>query len=97
MILLFQKLLGALLLMTLLISCTTAPTQAPPLPSPNAAIKAIPCVEVPVIKFHAPTDAAEVGNWLSGALPDPENSLDTPSTVAAIRRANAARAAVCGP
>ncbi len=86
---------GLLLLMTLTACSTTQPMPAPQRVASPA--KAIPCVEAPIIRFHAPANAAEVGAWLAGKLPDPSNVYDTPETVAAVRRANAARAAVCSP
>lgn len=73
---------------------TTTPTRGPQ--SPNSPVKAIPCVEVPVIPYHAPKTATDLGALLAGTLPDPKNAYDTPSTIAAIRRANAARGAICG-
>lgn len=86
----------ALLCAMMLTACsTTQPTPA--LPSPNSPIKAVPCTELPVLAYHAPDTAEGIREWLAGALPDPQNAYDTPSTVAAVRRANAARSAVCGP
>lgn len=82
-------------LMMLLTSCQTAPT--PVLSSQASAVKAVPCVELPVIRFHAPATLSDVEAWSAGTLPDPGNGLDTPSTVSAIRKANAAVAAICGP
>lgn len=89
------KQLVALFLTVPLLSCQTLPIVAQH--TPDAAVKAIPCVSEPVISFHAPVAAAEVLAWMAGGLPDPQNKFDTPGTVQAIRRANAARSAVCGP
>jgi hypothetical protein len=62
---------------------------------PNSPAKAIPCIEAPIIVYHAPQDAPTAKIWLSGGLADPQNLFDTPSTVMAIRQFNAARNAVC--
>ncbi len=74
-------------------SCQTLPTGGQT--SPSAAIKAVPCVNLPVMAYHAPTDAQSLQKWLSGALPDPQNVYDTPSSVASIRRTNAAINSIC--
>lgn len=84
------------LLMTVpLLSCQTAPTPA--LPSQASAVKAIPCVSLGLLSYHAPTNAADASKWFSGSFPDPLNGYDTPSTVTSIRSQNAAIKAVCGP
>ena len=89
-----KPMLPALLLAILpLISCATQQTPAQPGPSP---IRAVPCVELPVIAFHAPIGEADLVAFLAGRLPDPGNVYDTPETVDAIRHFNAARNAVCG-
>lgn len=75
-------------------SCATQPIPAQPGPSP---LKAVPCVEAPAIDYHAPKDSMDLLAFLAGNLADPHNVYDTPATVLAIRKANAARAAVCGP
>ena len=92
----------ALLFLTMLAqSCATLKIPAPPpAPAPvivSSPVKAVPCVELPVIRFHAPTNLPDTKAWLAGALPDPTNAYDTPGTVDAIRKLNAARGAVCGP
>lgn len=86
----------AMLFLTMpLLSCGTVPT--PVLQSSASAVKAVPCVEIPVIRWHSPTTLPEAKAWTAGTLPDPGNVYDTPSTVRAIRLFNAARGAVCGP
>lgn len=80
----------------MLAACSTTPPTVGP-PNHSSAVKAIPCVEVPVIPYHAPTTASAASAWLAGTLPDPSNAFDTPGTVTAVRKANAARTAVCGP
>lgn len=87
---------AALCGMMMLAACSTTPPTAA-LTSPTSAVKAVPCVEVPMIPYHAPTTASAVSAWLAGTLPDPKNAYDTPGTAAAVRRQNAARNAVCGP
>ena len=82
--------------MMMLVACSTTPPTAA-LQSPNSPVRAVPCVEVPVIPYHAPQNATELGALLAGTLPDPKNVYDTPPTIAAVRKANAARNAVCGP
>lgn len=64
--------------------------------SPYSAVKALPCTEVPVIPYHAPQNATELAALLAGRLPDPKNVYDTPATILAVRKTNAARNAVCG-
>jgi len=86
----------AILCLTLpLMSCATKPILD--LPDPDSPVKAIPCTEAPLIPYHAPTDEASVAKWEAGTMPDLSNAFDTPGTVSAIRRANAAREAICGP
>lgn len=58
-------------------------------------VQAVPCPSDPAFGYHAPKDEAIAAQWLKGALPDPTNHYDTPDTVAAIRRHNAAVQAVC--
>jgi hypothetical protein len=89
----------ALLCLTMLAqSCGTLKIAAPPTaPIISSPVRAIPCIETPAIAFHAPLDSADAKKWLAGTLPDPKNAYDTPSTVQAIRQANAARLAVCAP
>lgn len=90
-----QIVLGALLLLTPMLSCGTSPTPVPQAQAGPA--KAVPCVELPSIAYHAPKTKPEVDQWLGGDLADISNSLDTPDTVQAVRQFNAARDAVCGP
>lgn len=82
-------------LMTPLASCQTPPTPA--LPSQASAVKAVPCVSLGLLSYHAPTNAADASKWFSGLFPDPTNAYDTPSTVTSVRSQNAAIKAVCGP
>ena len=77
----------------LLLGCSTIQTTQ----GQRTAIKAVPCTEIPTIRYHAPLDAASIKLWLEGALLDPSNGYDTTDTVAQVRRNNAARKAVCGP
>jgi hypothetical protein len=76
-----------------LLSCGTATT--PGLSPAASAVKAVPCVSLRQLPYHAPDNALDLNEWLAGALADPENTYDTTATVALIRGQNAAIAAVC--
>lgn len=84
--------LGMLSILVLPGCSTTAPISAR-----GSPVKAVPCVNLPVITLHTPKDMASGQAWFSGKLPDPSNIYDTPDTVLQIRRNNAARNAICGP
>lgn len=89
-----KRLMPALLFLTTLAACST--TQPTPV-LPTSALKAVPCVSLGLLSYHAPTDATTASKWFSGPFHDPTNAFDTPSTVTAIRSQNAAIKAVCGP
>ena len=94
----FKKpMLPALLCAAMILAACSTTRQIEALPSPSSPVKAVPCVEVPAIPYHAPQNATELTALLDGTLPDPKNVYDTPSTITAIRRANAAINAVCQP
>lgn len=78
----------------LLTSCSTNTISGRSAP---VILKAVPCPQLPGIGYHAPTTESDVANWQAGRLVDTSNKLDTPATVEAIRKFNAARDAVCGP
>jgi hypothetical protein len=54
------------------------------------------------VPYHAPTNVAEIDQWLQGKMPDPSNVYDTPDTVngsashGGIRKNNAAIQSICG-
>lgn len=83
----------ALPFLLMVLGCSTTPTM----PDLQSAVKAVPCVELPIIAYHAPTSQPDANNWIAGRLVDTDNSLDTPDTVLQVRKFNAARRAVCGP
>lgn len=85
-----------LCVMMMLVACSTIRTTEAP-PNLNSAVKALPCTEQPAIAYHAPQNATELAALVAGTLPDPKNVYDTPNTILAIRKANAARGAICGP
>lgn len=77
-----------------LTSCETIGTAAQR--TDHAILNAVPCPELPPIIYHAPRNATEIVQWQAGRLVDTSNTLDTPETVEAVRKFNAARDAVCG-
>lgn len=77
-----------------LTSCETIGTAVPR--TDHAILNAVPCPELPPILYHAPRNATEIVQWQAGRLVDTSNTLDTPETVEAVRKFNAARDAVCG-
>lgn len=90
-----RRALLAMLLLTTQQACSAIQTTLG-LPSPSSSVKAVPCTELTIIVFHAPTTPVEAQAYLDGHLPDPKNAYDTPQTTAAVRRNNAAIGAVCG-
>lgn len=83
--------------MTLLTqSCGTLITQASTPPEATKPVRAVPCLSLGQIKYHAPKTLTEVEDWSDGKLPDQTNHFDTPDTVQAVRDQNAAISAICG-
>lgn len=78
-------------------ACSTIQTTLGLSKGTDPAIQAVPCPSLPEIPFHTPATAAEVIEWQAGKLDDPHDQYDTPETVAAIRRLDAAVAKVCHP
>lgn len=86
--------LGMLLLAssTILASCSTTRTtgaSGPPVPPPKSSgALYVPCLEDPVIKFNAPDPDHPIPESAA-------NAYDTPETISAVRKHNAAVRGVC--
>jgi hypothetical protein len=72
-----------------------APSPKPDIPA-SPAVQGIPCAADPPIHFEMPDSPAKQGAWREGDFQDPVNRFDTPETVAAIQKHNAAVKAACG-
>lgn len=81
-----------MLMILSLTACSTTRT----IEAPNSSkVAAVPCPALQSIHYNAPHDSKKVKDWVEGTLPDPSNTLDTPSTVRQIVDMNAAISAVC--
>lgn len=87
--------LAALLLAssTILASCSTTRTtgaSGPPVPPPKTSgALYVPCLQDPILKFNAPDPDHPIPETAA-------NAYDTPETISAIRRHNAAVREACG-
>jgi hypothetical protein len=77
-------------------SCGILTTQASSTSQATKPVRAVPCLSLGQIKYHAPKTLTEVEDWSAGKLPDTTNHFDTPDTVQTIRSQNASIAAICG-
>lgn len=93
-----KLMMPAILSLTMLAACQTTPStgDSPAPQTADAPVQAVPCPSDPPISYHAPKVKADAEKWQAGQLSDPTNHYDTPDTVSAVRKHNAAVVAVCG-
>lgn len=84
------RLLLGMALVMILVGCGTIRTtpDQPPAPNANPAGKFVPCSQDPTIIFHAPKDGDDVSESAA-------NIFDTPETISAVRKHNAAVREAC--
>lgn len=67
-----------------------------PAQAPATAARGVACGTDPIIHFNMSDSPPKQGAWRDGDFQDPVNRFDTPETVAAIQKHNAAVQSACG-